>query len=180
MQKKLLEKDAAKAYQKNEEIIDIILFGSAARNKTNPKDTDVLILTNRKTVNELKQYHPIIKTYKEFIHGFPTESILTEGRSLIFKKAIAELYHMKPAFLFRYSLKKKSSSERMKFYYALHGRTTKCMLKETKSHKFSQETIITPTEHADLIKEFFEVHKIEYFFVPLLYPKTYEGAEQMQ
>lgn len=175
-----LKKEAKEAYDKNKEIVDVVLFGSAARGKTMPADIDILVLFNRKIDRTvLVQYNPISKTFKDFFGTFPTQSILSEGYSLVFEKKISELYKMASAYLFRYSLKDKNKSKRMQFYYALYGRNAKGVLEITGSKKFSDSTILTPVENADEMKEFFENNGIEYFALPVLYPETYSKAEKL-
>ena len=89
---KELKKSAKDAFEKNKEIIDIILFGSIVRGKTKPKDIDVLILFNKhidRTI--LKQFNLTYKTYYDFFRSFPTESILHEGFSLLHDKKLSEM-----------------------------------------------------------------------------------------
>ncbi|HIH42950.1 TPA: hypothetical protein HA246_04865 [Candidatus Woesearchaeota archaeon] len=175
-----LKKEAKDAYKKNTEIIDILLYGSFIKGKTIPSDIDIIILFNRTIDRDvLKSYKPIIKIYKDFFESFPSESILSEGYSLISDKTLAELYKMKAAYLFRYSLKNKNKSKRMQFYYALYGRNTKGVMEATNSKKFSNETILTPIEYTEVIKEFFEINHVEYFYLPILYPMTYSNAERL-
>lgn len=40
-------------------------------------------------------------------------------------------------------------------------------------------TLITPIESADQMKEFFEIQKVEYFSIPILYPLSYKDAEKL-
>ncbi|MDP7116396.1 MAG: nucleotidyltransferase domain-containing protein [Candidatus Woesearchaeota archaeon] len=175
-----LKKAAKFEKQENKEIIDIILFGSSMRGKINPKDIDILVLSSQKLDKPiLKEFNPIYKTYSDFVKGFPTESIIQEGYSLLHGKTISSLYHLHSTYLFRYSLKGKTKSERMRFYYALYGRNTKGILKETNSKKFSSETIITPVQAVDEMKSFFETNKIEYYYVPIMFPESYKDAEKL-
>jgi len=177
---KKLKKEAKEAYKKDKEIVDIILFGSVTKGKDSPKDIDVIILFNKKIDRSiLKQHNPIIKTYAEFFDSFPAESIITEGHSLIFDKKIHELYKMRSAYIFRYTLKDKNKSQRMQFYYALYGRNMKGILDITNSKKFSDQTVLTPVENAEQMKEFFESNKIDFFYMPILYPETYSKAEKL-
>ncbi|HLD89050.1 MAG TPA: nucleotidyltransferase domain-containing protein [Candidatus Nanoarchaeia archaeon] len=175
-----LKKEAEELYKKDKEIVDIILFGSAVRGKSRPSDIDVLVLFNRKSTRvSIKNCTVINNAFKDFFSGFPAESVLGEGYSLIFGKKISELYGMSSAYIFRYSLKNKSKSRRMQFYYALYGRGTRGVIESTGSKKFSNETILTPIRNADQMKQFFDDNEIEYFFLPVLYPATYTSAEKL-
>ncbi len=175
-----LKKTAKFEKKENKEIIDIILFGSSVRGKLNPQDIDILVLSSQKLDKQiLKEFNPIYKTYSDFMKGFPIESIIQEGHSLLYDKSISSLYHLHSTYLFRYSLKGKTKSERMRFYYALYGRNTKGILKETNSKKFSSETIITPVHAAEEMKSFFETNKIEYYYIPILFPESYKDAEKL-
>ncbi|GEM_PF-2028990 len=205
---KKFEKVAKKTYDAHSDIVDIIIFGSTMRGKSHPQDRDILIIFNRKVDRTvLKEYEVISKMYTDFFTTFPTQSILGEGYSVIFKKSVQELYGMISAYLFRYSLKGKSAVKRTQFYHALYERKTKGvvnrmnkemvkgiagqinkgkskeinegMLLLTHNKKFSDTTILTPIAYADQIRAFFESVQVSYFVLPILYPKTYEHAEKL-
>lgn len=185
MQNSLLKKlhhKAKEEYQKRPDIVDIILFGSAAKGKEKPSDFDILIIFNRKVDRKIVAgfENATGKSYKEFFETFPAESILQEGISLVFGKKLSELYGLASGILFRYELRGKNKSERMQFYYALYGRNSKGMLEETRGVKFSETTVLVPTENGEKFKEFLENSKIDYFLLPILFPATYKEAEKLR
>ena len=177
---KKLIREAKKASEHHGEIIDVVLYGSTSRGKPSPRDIDVLVIVTKPIDRSiLNEYSPTILSYRDFLERFPNESILHEGFSLLFGKPIAELYHLASFFLFRYDLRGKSPSQRMGFYYALYGRNGPGVLQRTKSKKFSSETLLTPTENSDVVREFLEFQKVEYFSLPILFPVSYKDAEKL-
>lgn len=183
--KKFSEK--IKELLRHEEIIDIVLFGSAVRGKEIVGDIDVLIIysKNSKEQNELeyrarkelekidKRISIVSKTYPEiFAPEFSArEAVLSEGFSIRNRKFISEGLGYKPLKLFRYSLKGLTNSKRMQFYYSLHGRgKQKGILEKNLSYKFSDEIILAEVENSETIREFFEKLKINYEEFPVIIP----------
>lgn len=189
MLKKLLKKTEfiskiKKFYTENKkEILDVILFGSVTHGKENPADIDLLILykekenldLNLKLKKSLKENVEITsKTYDEMFSSsfLARESFLTEGYSLVRDKKIIESFGFSSKIIFRYELKGLSKSDRMRFYYALYGRTNEGgIIKETSSVKFSERIIISDIEHQENLKEFFSQWKIEFVCFSVLMPK---------
>lgn len=170
--------------QNKEKLIDIILFGSITRGKEEPKDIDIFILYKDKVdlnldhilKKKLEKLNIQItsKSYKElFESSFKArEAILSEGYSLILNKKISKGFGFINFVLFRYELKGKNKSERMRFYYSLYGRgKEKGILDKLKGLKFSGSTIFCPIESAEEMKEFFQNWNINYTNFPTLIPE---------
>ncbi len=184
--KKFLNK--IKKFLNKKEIIDIILFGSAARGKEEAKDIDILVVyedncnkvieITQSIKNELKkEYHNVEvigKKYKEVLK--PTflarESLLSEGFSFKYKKFISECFGYENYMLFKYSLKGKNKSERVKFYYGLYGRKNDGgIINKYNCYKLSEGILLCKIENAEIIKIFFSNFNIEYICFPILIPK---------
>lgn len=192
MLKKLLKTTAFKSevrkfFRKYEEdIIDIVLFGSTVRGKEKPGDIDILVIYKKRKNLELtyqlkrrlRRFHKDIritsKTYKELFSPVfkAREAILSEGYSLIYNTFIAKGLGYNQFTLFRYNLKGLNKSERMRFYYSLYGREKKDkgMLDELNAVKFSDTILLCPVEHTEKMKEYLDNWKMEYIEFPIIIP----------
>ena len=173
-----------KEFLKKPQILDIILFGSLARGKDEPRDIDLLVIYTgkefegynlRKKLESInKNIELIFKRYDDVFNPefFAREAILSEGYSLKKKKFISESLGYDNFILFIYSLKNFNKSKRMQFYYSLYGRGKQLgMLEKSKSHKFSDKIILCPVENSETIKSFLERLGIIYRESPILIPK---------
>lgn len=177
---------------KKQEIIDILLIGSAVRGKENPNDIDLIVIYIEKTkdIIELnyalkkdlsrisKDFEIIGKRYSELFKPvfIAREAILSESYSFRTKKPFSEGLGYANFVLFRYSLKKMSKSKKMQFYYALHGRGKReGILKKSNGYKFSEGIILCPVENSEFLKEFFEKWHLKYLDFPALIPNRIVG-----
>jgi len=176
---------AKEFYESNkEEVLDIVLFGSAIKGKENPRDIDLLILFKEKKdldlsyelKKRLKKFNLDInsKSYNELFDGAfkAREAILSEGFSLIQNKFISAGFGFSNFILFRYELKKLSKSYRMRFYYSLYGRgKERGMIKKLNLIKFSETILLSPVEHGAEIVNYLDAWKLKYIMFPILIPK---------
>ena len=173
-------------YARNkDEIIDILLFGSAVKGKEEPPDIDILILYKNKENLELNyELKKILEkisskvqisaqTYNGvFKPSFKAREAFLEAYSLIFDTNISEGLGYLNKVLFKYELKKLSKSDRMRFYHALYGRgNSKGILKELNAVKFAETIVLCPQESSESMKDFFNSWKIHYSNAPILIPK---------
>ena len=164
--------------KEKEKILDVVLFGSTVRGKAKPNDIDVLLLFSQRVDNDSAyrlrkrlekelgitiQIQITSKTYCELFSStfLARESILAEGRSILTGKRLSESFGYTSYTLIKYSLKGLSKSEKMQFYYALHGRKTEGVLKTTGSTRFSESVLLVPTRNVDAVLEFFSHWNIE-------------------
>lgn len=179
---------AKKVYEKNkEEILDIILFGSAIKGKEKPADVDILVLYRskvnldisyelKKELSFLGEIEIISKTYSQlFDSSFSArEAVLSGGYSLIHKKFLHESLGYSSFMLFKYRLEGMSKTRRMQFYYSLYGRTGEGMLEELKSYKFSENMILAPMTEGEKMKEYLEKW-VKFVEMPILMPSRLLG-----
>ncbi len=165
-------------------VVDILLFGSVARGKFKPIDTDILIIFEKKIDKEmeLKIKKEIEKFYKNvlivskntntvFEDSFDArESVLFEGISLIENKIIAEKYGFTSIGMFNYETKNLTNLQKTKFYYTLNGRKSSGLLKKLNCVKLSDNIILSPLDKIDELKDFFEFWKIDYKYIPTMIP----------
>jgi predicted nucleotidyltransferase len=171
--------------QNQESVIDVLVFGSAVRGKEKPADIDLLILCRNKAGtldlgNQLrialgkKGFKASItsKTYESLFDPAFTarEAFLSEAYSLVLDRFISKGLGYEPVILFRYALKGMSKSERMRFYYGLHGRNSDGVLKLSGARKFSETIIAAPIERSEEIRAFLDHWKTAYLEIPALIP----------
>ncbi len=164
---------------------DIILFGSSARGKENPRDRDILVLFEKEidknaeysVRKELEKYYAginiISKTEKNILEeSFDArEGILFEGKSLVSGKRFAQRYGFLSFGAFKYNFEGWSKLKKTKFYYALNGRGKKNgIARRLGCIKLSDSLILTSLEKIEKFKEFLDVWKINYRYIPLLLP----------
>lgn len=168
------------------EILDIILFGSAAKGKENPNDLDILLLFKDKedldTAYTLRKkletvgfaVHVTTKTYTALFdkNFLARAAVLGEGYSLIRKESISKGLGYSNISLFKYELKGFSQSRRMQLQYALYGRDRKSgMAKELNLKKFADTIFFCPVENTEKLKEFFENWNIRFEQFQALIPE---------
>lgn len=137
IQKKL--KKSLKNYLNNEEIFDIVLFGSFAKGSLGPNDLDLLVIFKKgslkERLNKLQMIKQEIKTIFKKIDlkqslledlfsdsFFARTGILLEGISLKNDKPFSENLGFKGICLYSYNLENLSHNEKVKFNYILSGR----------------------------------------------------------
>jgi len=168
------------------EIVDVILFGSAVRGKDNPRDIDVLIIFNKKEDTDISYelrkkmeklgYNTEItnRTYKNLFDSsfLPRENILSEGYSVILNKSLSEGFGYKPFSLFTYSLKKLSKSKRIIFHYALKGRNKKSgILEKMRGIKLGSLGILIPIENTENFEKFMKYWNVQFRKFDILIPE---------
>lgn len=173
-----------KLYKKySKEIMDIFIFGSAIKGKDKPKDLDILILFKNKEnlditydfKTQLQGYNSdiITKTWAQALSpNFQArEALLSEAYSLVNKQFLSESLGYKNQFLFNYEQKNLSSSERIRFHYALYGRNKNAGIMKTLSlKKLSDSVILCPITNVEKFKEFLNTWKIKHDSYPILIP----------
>ncbi|OGI64618.1 hypothetical protein A2642_04460 [Candidatus Nomurabacteria bacterium RIFCSPHIGHO2_01_FULL_39_10] len=107
----------------NEQLIDIILFGSVVKGGS-PKDIDIALmlkdttnlLTIKKKIKEIikKETDIQIITF-ESIHTPLWLTLIKEGFSIKKEKYLHELYHLQPKVLYKYSLQKLTLVQKVQF-----------------------------------------------------------------
>jgi predicted nucleotidyltransferase len=183
--KKLRNKIHSFFVQHNEQLFDIIIFGSLIRGKEKPADIDILLLfKNKENIdivysfrNQLKSFgfslNVIAKTYSSLLspHFNAREAILGEGYSLITNNFLASSFGYSSFILFKLSLVSFTQSQRMRFHYSLYGRyNSQGMLKKLKLIKFSDSILLSPITSAEETKEYLSLWNIAFQEFPVLLP----------
>ena len=160
----------------NENILDIIVFGSFAKNKSDINDIDLALLCKLKNeINRLetkKKIEMLIKTKIDLqildltdYDNFIWISLIREGFSIKHNKYLYELYNIKPVVLYKYSLKKLTASKKVMFDRAI---------KNFKGvNRISNRVVLVPINISEEFSEFLKVWNIdldstEYGLLPLV------------
>ena len=96
---------------------------------------------------------------KEF---FARSGIFLEGISLIDNKPFATKIDFTSSFIFIYSLKNKTHTEKVKFNYVLSGRNKPGMIKKLKGKHLAPGVIEIPANKSLEFEELLKLHKINY------------------
>jgi len=160
----------------NENIIDIILFGSTVKDGT-PNDLDICLITKDKHIDfsEIKKIiHKLFKG-KEDIEIIDINSVystlwltlIKEGYSIKKQEYLFNIYKIKPMVLYKYDLKKLNNVQKVQF-----DRGIKNVIKD-KGNILTRSVVLIPIETKNLMIEFLKNWNIyyesqEYELLPLL------------
>ena len=167
-------KQLAKKLRKllNKEIIDLIVFGSFAKNKINPKDIDIAAIVNAKPdITHLKNkligignLHLQIVSIEDY-DNFIWITLIKEGFSIKHNKYLHEIYNIKPTVLFKYELKKLTPSNKVMFERAI---------KNFKNiQKLSNRVVLVPINYSNEFRSFLrrwniDIESSEYELLPIV------------
>lgn len=186
-QKLLLSlKKKIKEWIKKEKVIDVVVFGSLMRGKTNPNDIDLcIVLKDEQEKDALDMINSLAKVVdnpslkpqinvltENAFHGNNSlsKTLLFEGVSIKHNKAVAELHGFKPKVLFFYDIKHFKPSDRVRFHYLLRGRYgKKGVLFETNAELVKDGLIEAPITSEDILKEIFSQWSLQFNTKRIIY-----------
>ena len=168
--KKLLDKD----------LIDIILFGSFVKDG-NANDVDIIfVVTERKDFLETKkEVKKIIKKEIDFqivdlesIYSPIWLTLIKEGFSVKKNKFLFEIYKIKPAVLYKHSLKKLTNVQKVQFDRGMKNLLAK------EGTVLTRSVILVPLQIKNRVQEFLKSWNIyyesqEYELLPVLRKETF-------
>ncbi len=155
---KSLIKKKFKTELRDKEILDIILFGSAIKGKTTPKDIDIAIITNKKINREIEGIHISIISPNEFFINPPSiiNTLFREGYSIKNNKFLAENLKFSNKVLFTYSLKSLTPSKKVKIVNVLRGKgKQEGMVKENNGEWLANQVFTVPIDKDYIFEKFF-------------------------
>ena len=168
-----------KHWIKKNDVLDVILFGSAVKAKSAPNDVDLCVLIKdryeKKTLDLIDslgkltdkfnfEYHISSLVLSSFVTGDTlAKTLLSEGFSVLNNKPFSVVFGFKSKSLFVYTLKRFSPSKRVRFHYLLKGRYGMVgVLKEAKGELLGTGSLVVPTEKEDFLKEIFDAWTVKY------------------
>lgn len=146
----------------NKEVLDVILFGSVVKGKSEPRDIDIAIISEDELNISLKGFHISQVKPKEFFINPPTiiTTLLREGYSLKYKKYLAESLRFENKVLFYYTLEGLNPSEKVRAVNFLRG--DKGIIQENKGVWLANQVFTIPIESENLIEKFLINSKIKF------------------
>ena len=173
--KKLIKK--LKTLLKNKEIIDIIVFGSAVKNKIKPGDIDIAVLSKEKDPNMrqiVKKLIPESDVQLVSLDDISKNIFLTlikEGYSIKKNEYLHNLYNIKPIKLYKDSLKQLTPSKKVMFERGI---------KKIKGiERLSNRVVLVPiefnSEFEDFLKQWdLDIDTKEYELVPFMRKEAFD------
>lgn len=169
-------KRISKKILEDENILDLVIYGSFVRGKEDYGDIDILLLWSnidrdkeylfRKMLQQFdKKIEVVSKNYSELFSGnfLASKSIMTEGYSVLAGKRLSEGLGLKSFVMFIYSLNEKNNSEKTKFYYALNGRgESEGISQKIGLTKLGNGRIVCPIESSEYFEEFLKSWRLEF------------------
>lgn len=167
---------------KNPEVLDVCIYGSIIRGKTNMRDIDFAILLKNKinVSKKLELAHELKRALKKELNFeidakavdiedlkdstfLARQGILAEGYSILHKKYVADIFGFRTHYIFMFNLKGLSESKKIMFRYALNGRRgAKGIMMLNKCEHIGSGAIKVPIEHSEEFKELLDGFKINY------------------
>lgn len=146
---------------KKEDILDVILFGSAIKGKPVPGDIDVAVISENEIVSNLfnmDEFHFSFLKPLDFFKRRITllNTLFREGYSLKFNKSFSELYGFRNKVLFIYELKGLSNSKKVKIVNILRGKkSSKGLVVENNGNWLANQVFIVPVSSEYIFEKFF-------------------------
>jgi len=165
---------------KEEDLYDLVVYGSIVKGKSYPKDIDIMGIFLEGSLKYRLEIMQKIKSKLEISYSIPLDvksmlltdffkpeflarqGVILEGKSLIDGKNIASKFGFKGYKLFTYNLAGLNNSEKTRYIYALSGRYGKGVLERAKGTSLGKGVIIVPIENSLEFEEFLESWKISY------------------
>jgi len=165
---------------KTKDVWDIVLYGSSVKGSFRPRDLDIMIiflegklrdrldkiqeLKNNLRGKEFKDIDVKSMLLRDFFdkNFLARQGILLEGISLINSKSLAEQLGFKAFSLFTYNLSGLTHTLKIRFNYALKGRTSKGLLDDFKGKSLGKGVLIISMEKSNEFESFLQKWKINY------------------
>ncbi len=176
---KLLESKCKKFAEQNN-LFDVVLYGSSVKGKEKPRDIDLLLIfENEKLKKRAEKGQELkeglknkkiskidVKTInlkeifeKEFL---ARQGVLSEGYSLIDDDYFSRKIGFKGNMLFSYRLSKLNHNEKTKFTYALSGRNSEGMLNKVGGESVGRGAVLIPIKNSIKFKNFLDKWNVDY------------------
>ena len=168
-------KNRLKSSLKNKLIIDIILIGSALKDKQIPRDIDLIILFREREHQQIEEtIYSIKKSLEEYnLHIEPLvidklfeskifSSIIHEGFSIKYNKSLSEIIGHIAASLFKFSLEKLNNVEKVRFAQTVYGRKNDGLLQKENGTSLGKGAFMVPVGKEELFKEVLTKFKAEF------------------
>jgi len=173
--------------KKDENIFDIVLYGSLMKGKVKPNDIDLMVIFKKGTLKErlsrIQNIKNKIKTTQKIdIKGmlleelfqesfFGRSGIFLEGISLFNEKHFSSKIDFNNSALFIYNLKDKTHNEKVKFNYILSGRKDQGVIEWLEGKHLAPGVVQIPIKNSLEFEEILKKHKINFYKKNILIQK---------
>jgi predicted nucleotidyltransferase len=145
--------------KKYKEIDDIVVFGSFVKDKFQPNDIDLAVISEEKSIyfagkisSELpKNAHMELLSSKQIYQTRVGISIILEGFSIKHNKFLRDILGISPKKIYVYEIRNLKPSEKRQFNRALLEH-----LKTTRGDKLGAGSVMIPTEKSGFFDDFLE------------------------
>lgn len=152
-------------YLKDKDILDIILFGSLLKGKSEPQDIDIAIITEKHFNADLPGFHVSIINPKDFFINPPSlaHTLLREGYSLKNNKQFSENFRFSNKTLFKYELIGLNPSLKVKIVNILRGKgKERGMVESNNGEWLSNQVFFANLQNEYLFEKFFIHFKVKF------------------
>jgi len=157
----------------NNNVLDLVIFGSFIKNKLDPKDIDIAAIIRervdiaklKKSLTEIdKKIHLQVVSLEDY-DKFIWLTLIREGYSVKHNKYLYELYNIKPVVLFKYDLRKLTLSNKVMFERAIKN------FKDIE--KLSNRVVLVPISLSGEFRSFLrrwniDIESLEYELLPVM------------
>lgn len=176
-----------KKFARKNDILDIVLYGSAVKSKEEIRDIDILLIFLNKKLKEridiaqnlksilrrkiksidIKTINLIELFERDFL---ARQGILIEGYSLLHNIEFSKRLGFEGHALFTYNLKNLNHNEKTKFTYVLIGRNKEGIIKQLSAKPLGKGAVRVPIKNSLIFEEFLKKWKINYDKKDILTP----------
>jgi hypothetical protein len=158
-----------KPHLERKEILDVVVFDSAFREKESSSEIEVIVIAKENIKISLPGFRITLLISEDFLKQNPlVHKLFKEGYSLKNEKYFSELYRFSNKILFKYDLVSLSPSIKVKVVNVLRGKNReKGMVEENSGEWLSNQVFFVPVEIGSLFEMFFLNMKVKFskFFV---------------
>jgi len=165
-------KNRLKSLISDEEIIEILVFGSVLKGKISPSDIDIAVISYKKPSQQLlkkissfDEFHISIMTAQEFFINSPSiaHTLIREGYGLRNNKFLAENFRFSNKILYNYSLISLPASMKVRIVNILRGKKGEKGIVESNGGKWlANQVFVIPIISEKLLEEFFSRFSIKF------------------
>jgi len=168
-------KSRLKNYLKNKSIVDIVIIGSSLKDKSTPRDIDLIILFREKEHQQIEEtIYNLKKSLEEYnLHIEPLiidklfeskifSPIIHEGFSIKYNKPLSEIIGYAADSLFKFSLEKLNNVEKVRFAQTIYGRKNDGLLQKENGTALGKGAFMVPVGKEELFREVLTKFKAEF------------------
>lgn len=170
-------KKSLESEKKDKSIFDIIIYGSAVKGKTHPRDFDIVVIflegNLRQRLDKIQEIKSKLKIEKVdikqillkdlFSSDFLARTgILLEGICVFRNKKFCEVIGFKGYSLFWYDLNGLNHTQKVKFNYILAGRGSKGIIDELNGERLAKGAVKIPIERSLEFEEILKGNNVSY------------------